>query len=257
MRILLPPSEGKTPPAAGPPVDLAGFGVPVPGRDTVLDALVSLCRAEPERAVSLLKLSKGQAAEVTRDAALPTAPAAPAGQVYSGVLFDAFGLAALPEPARTVAAESVWIFSGLWGVVRPDDLIPAYRCPGTATLPGLGDERPMSVTRFWRDRLAAVLDPLVADELVVDLRSYTYVAMWRPRRAVAIRVLHEREVAGERVRTVVSHFNKATKGRLAARLVTEGVVCRDVAELTVALKDLGYRVERHPSGALDIIVEEL
>ena len=256
MQILLPPSEGKTPPDEGPPVDPAGFAVDVSGRDEVLNALVKLCIDAPDSAATTLKLGKSQADLVAVNAALPTAPTAPAATVYTGVMFDALGLSRLPDAARRRADRSLLIFSGLWGVVRPDDAIPSYRCSAGVKLPDLSSKGTTTVARFWASRLTSALNDLVDDGFVIDLRSSAYAAMWRPAASVAIRVLHERQVDGELVRSVVSHFNKATKGRLAATLLTENVQCKNSDELATALKDLGYRVETH-GDVIDVVVSEL
>jgi hypothetical protein len=55
---------------------------------------------------------------------------------------------------------------------------------------------------------------------------------------------------------VVSHFNKATKGRIVRGLLTAGGLPRTVAGLAAALRDLKYTVEEAP-GRLDVIVTEL
>jgi hypothetical protein len=72
-----------------------------------------------------------------------------------------------------------------------------------------------------------------------------------------IRVLHE--VGGRR--TVVSHFNKATKGRILRTLLEDGANPRTPARLAEALRDLGWTVEVKDGakGAvqLDVVVSEL
>jgi hypothetical protein len=87
--------------------------------------------------------------------------------------------------------------------------------------------------------------------------------MWAPSGAVAtVRVLHERLVNGVPTRTVVSHFNKATKGRLLRALLEDGAEPRTPAELAEALRDLKYTVEaaapaKGKAWALDVVVSEL
>jgi len=65
-------------------------------------------------------------------------------------------------------------------------------------------------------------------------------------------VLHE--VAG--TRKVVSHFNKATKGRIVRSLLESGAAPRTPARLAEALRDLGWTVELS-DGQLDVVVAEL
>lgn len=84
-------------------------------------------------------------------------------------------------------------------------------------LPGVG-----SLAAYWRSHLRPVLD-VEASGVVVDCRSSTYVAAWRPRgdvaeRTVAVRVL--RDDAGRR--RVVSHMAKHTRGLVARHLVERG-----------------------------------
>src|ERR1700761_3059102 len=103
MLILLPPSEGKTAPKTGPPVDLEALayaGELTESRRKLLDALAALAELPPARAVSMLAVSKGQAGEVAVDAELRSAPAAPAAAIYTGVLYDRLRLPELPKRAR-------------------------------------------------------------------------------------------------------------------------------------------------------------
>lgn len=265
MLILLPPSEGKTAPDGAGPLEPDTLSLPAlaPARRRVLTALQALCRQpDSEAAREVLGLSPGQAGEVARNARLDEAPAAPAAQVYSGVLYDALGLRTLPAPAVALARRTLLIFSGLWGVLRTEDRIPAYRCSIGTRLPGIG-----ALTGHWRTALRPVLPSLAGSGLLLDLRSAAYAGMWAPtgelaERTATVRVLHERTEHGVLRRTVVSHFNKATKGRLVRTLLSTDSVPESPAELAVALRDLGYRVETQPerSGGprrLDIVVSAL
>jgi uncharacterized protein len=97
------------------------------------------------------------------------------------------------------------------------------------------------------------------------LRSGAYASLWVPgANAVAVRVLHERESGGVVRRSVVSHFNKATKGRLARALLESGQQPGQPDEFGDLARALGYTVEprptasgQHPPVALDIVVSEL
>ena len=258
VRILLPPSEGKRAPGTGRPVEpvrLLGPGLLEP-RTEVMTALARLCSGNTDEALRVLKLGARLRDEVTGNATVAEAPAAAAGSVYTGVLYEALGLAELPSRIRDMAHERLVIFSGLWGVVRTDDRIPAYRCPIGVNLPELGGER-TTLAAFWRPWLAAELPRLFGSEFLLDLRSGAYAAMWQPTGAHAtVRVVHERTVDGQVRRSVVSHFNKATKGRITADLLRNDVRCGSAAELAEALRDLKYRVERDGS-RLDVVVTQV
>ncbi|HEX5770777.1 MAG TPA: peroxide stress protein YaaA, partial [Nocardioidaceae bacterium] len=205
----------------------------------------------------VLGLGKTQTDEVLRNAALRTAPTARADEVYSGVLYEALDLPTLEAAARRRATSRVAIASALFGLVRPGDRIPAYRLSGSVSLPGIGP-----VSTFWGSHLDQAVQEAAGRRLVVDLRSSTYASFWRPdsetaRRVVTVRVLHE--VNG--TRKVVSHFNKATKGRLVRSLLEDGGNPATPKRFAEQLRDLGWQVEVGPQGKhgiqLDVVVAEL
>ncbi|MFC0715051.1 YaaA family protein [Cellulomonas biazotea] len=233
MLVLLPPSEGKTSPARGPVLDLDALSSPglTPLRRKVLDALVETS-GRPD-AADVLGVGASLGDEVARNVRLHEVPTAPARRVYSGVLYAAAGLDRLTPAARRRAQESVRVVSGLWGVVTPEDPIPAYRLSMGTDLPGVGALAPA-----WRSALAAELDDAADGRLVVDCRSAAYLAAWHPPRSsdwVAVRVL--REVDG--VRSVVSHHAKHTRGVLTRHLLTRRArPPRDAAGLAAAAGEL-------------------
>ncbi|MEY9871144.1 cytoplasmic iron level regulating protein YaaA (DUF328/UPF0246 family) [Streptacidiphilus sp. MAP12-33] len=264
MLVLLPPSEGKAASGEGPGLDLGSLVLPglTETREAVLDALVALSRGDETVALDVLGLSEGLRGELARNAELRTAPALPAAELYTGVLYDNLGLADLAPDARARAEESLVVFSGLWGVVRITDRIPPYRCSGGVKLPPLG-----GLGAHWRGPMAAAMPELAGDGLVLDLRSSAYGALWKPTgeiasRTATVRVLHERVVNGVAKRSVVSHFNKATKGRLLRGLLESGAQPGSPAELVEALRDAKFTVEAAaPTAgkpwALDVVVAEL
>ncbi|MEV1046775.1 peroxide stress protein YaaA [Streptomyces sp. NPDC049916] len=265
MLVLLPPSEGKAASGRGAPLKPESLSLPglAPARSAVLDELVELCQADEEKAREVLGLSVGLRGEVAKNAELRTAGARPAGELYTGVLYDALDLASLPPAARRRAVKSLLVFSGLWGAVRIDDRIPPYRCSGSVKLPGLG-----ALGAYWRTPMAAVMPEAAGDGLVLDLRSSAYTAAWKPKgevaeRTASVRVLHSQVVGGVEKRSVVSHFNKATKGRLVRDLLLADARPKDPARLVEALRDLGYTVEAQaPARAgrpwsLDVVVTEI
>lgn len=259
MLILLPPSEGKTAPRRGKPLDLLTLGFPslTDAREQVLDALVDLCEGDLDKATATLDVPKSQLDLIGRNARLRTAPTARADQIYAGVLYDALDVPTLSSGAKRRAGSRLAITSSLFGLVSPADRIPAYRLSGDAVLPGVG-----SVAGLWREHLGTAATDALGDGLLVDLRSSMYAAFWRPpaglaKRVATVRVLHE--VAGRK--QVVSHFNKATKGRIVRALVDNGANPRTPTKLAAVLRDLGWTVysggPTKNGTPLDVVVTEL
>lgn len=268
MLVLLPPSEGKAIGGSGPAADPDALSLPelAPPRRRVLSGLVDLCEGDAnqvEKARAVLGLSPGLRGEVARNAALRDAPALPAGELYTGVLYDALDLATLSPAARERARSRLLIFSGLWGAVGVADRIAPYRCAAGVKLPGLG-----GLGAFWRSAMAEALPAAAGDGLVLDLRSSAYAAMWKPKgeladRTATVQVWQVKQVDGVEQRSVVSHFNKATKGRLVRSLLEADADPATPQELSRTLAELGHRVECTPPAKdgrpwqLDVLVTEV
>ncbi|TQL67867.1 hypothetical protein FB381_1755 [Nocardioides albertanoniae] len=258
MLILLPPSEGKTAPSRGSSLSVDSLSLPVlnPARTKVLDALVELCQTRPEEAVDILGIPKTQPELVALNARLHEAPTARADRIYTGVLYDALSPATLSPAAKRRATSRVMVTSSVFGLVGLADRIPAYRLSGDTTLPGIG-----GIQAHWRNHLEPGMTEALGDGMLVDLRSGTYAAFWRPdtsaARTATVRVLHEHNGT----RKVVSHFNKATKGRLVRALLESGANPRNPTKLADAFRDLGWTVEQgaptKKGTQLDVIVTEI
>lgn len=222
MRILLPPSEGKATPEQGVPVD---FG--------------SLAFAEELR-------EQREALVDAFDPTLRKALAAPAAEIYTGILYQRMQLPDLPAAARRRAAKRVLIASALWGFVRLEDQIPAYRLPPSTKIDGIGP-----LAAWWRQALAAAL-PDEPGETIIDMRSGAYAAAWKPKRATLLPVRAFREEKG--VRRVVSHMAKAVRGDVARALFLAGREPRSPEEMASVAADAGFEVELTPT-SLDVIVD--
>ena len=237
MIVLLPPSETKRSGGDGPPLRLDDLGTPelTPLRTELVADLVGLAE-DPDACRRALSISGGQDAEIARNAALRTSPTMPALDRYTGVLYDALDIDSLRGAAAARARARLAVGSALFGLLRADDRIPAYRLSATSKLPG----RPGLAAR-WRPMLEPVLADLADRELVVDLRSGAYVGLGRLADAVRVDVVTEHP---DGRRSVVTHFNKAHKGRLARALVTADSEPGNAAAVAKVAGRAGMRVER-------------
>lgn len=251
MLLLLPPSEGKTEPSGGDPVDLdsLAFADSLGGaRRTLISALEGLVSEDRDDAVRMLGISPGQAGDVDRDAELATAPAGPAIDVYSGVLYDRLDYATMSAGAKKRARSDLLIASALWGVLRPADRIPWYRCAMKAKLPGVG-----GLAAHWRPLLVEAFESAGIDRegsLVVDFRSGAYSAAWKPKAAELVSVRAFTETDG--IRKPVSHMAKAVRGEVARIALEAGERSPDAAALAGLVESSGRKVELS-DGFLDVI----
>ena len=242
MLVLLPPSETKAYGESGPPLDLSSLSFPslTRPRGALLADVVRLAKKETAAFQAALQVSSRD--EVLKNRDLKKAPTLPALELYTGIVYDNLSYATLRAPARRRADQSLVVASALFGLLRPTDRVPSYRLSGQTVLPGLGGLAPR-----WRP----VLEPVLRDEpFVVDLRSGAYASLARVPHACEVRVL--REHAGKR--SVVSHDNKWTKGKLARLLCEHGATSPDeVAHLGQGVAD---SVEVH-GGRVDLVLHGL
>lgn len=215
MITLLPPSEGKTEPADGLPLDLSCLLHPSLSdlRVGVLDALARLCAGDTETALKVLGLTKGQQNVLSRNQSLRTVPCDKAFRVYTGVLYSQIGFETLTSAQLDRLTECVWITSALFGFIGFADVIPAYRLSGDARLPGIG-----ALSAYWRSQLTILLSS--TSGYVLDMRSGIYVKLAPvdvsfAERTIVPRILQKMPIGPPKL---ITHFNKATKGRIVRAL---------------------------------------
>jgi cytoplasmic iron level regulating protein YaaA (DUF328/UPF0246 family) len=235
--VLLPPSETKRAGGDGPALDLGSLSWPELSalRGDLVGELVELA-ADPPACRTGLSISPAQDAEIARNAALRSSPTLPALRRYTGVLYDALDIESVRGADAERARRRLAVGSALFGLLRADDLIPAYRMSASAKLPG----RPALAAR-WRPLTEPILAELARRELVVDLRSGAYIGLGRIDAAVRVDVVTE---DSDGRRTVVSHFNKAHKGRLARALAVTRAEPADAGAVATVARRAGMRVER-------------
>ncbi|WP_108667048.1 peroxide stress protein YaaA [Euzebya rosea] len=205
-------------------------------------------RKSPDEVARLMSISDDLAAlnvqryqdftvPFTRDNARP-AVLAFTGDVYMGM--DPRGR--FGERDYTEAQKTVRILSGLYGVLRPLDLMQAYRLEmGTKLTTDRGD----TLYDFWGGEITDVLNADLAEspgpEAVVNLASNEYFgAVDTDRlegRLISPRFLDEGKDGSYRI---VSFFAKRARGEMAAWLVTNRVrSMKAIQEFDVA----GYRYD--------------
>ncbi|MEI7886698.1 MAG: peroxide stress protein YaaA [Actinomycetes bacterium] len=219
--ILLPPSEGKAAGGAGPAWCANNMAVPLEttrgldARTVVMKALSAAMARNAAQRGKLLGV-KGAALQSATEAnrSLLLATTLPAIDRYTGVLYEAIEIGSLAAAAQRRMDRSVLIFSGLWGLLTPRDLIPDYKLKMGASLPRLG-----KLSTWWRPLLSPQLAAHAQGRRVWNLLPIEHNAAWTaPPQVPQISVkFFERRQDGSLV--AVSHWNKFLKGALVRHLL--------------------------------------
>ena len=247
MRILLPPSAGKTTKESTNHLQLEKLWqeehLTQTRRQLIDDVQNTALLAD---AAQIFKLGPKNAHEISQNLEIYDAPALAAWQLYDGVLYEAAkfaqifsygacaqdgqgqgqgnqpqgsgqGQADQSQGLQRQLEELTLVFSALFGPVRLTDLITPHRLSGSVKLPGQG-----SVASIWSKALKELLTQQLSGHVVVDLRSAEYGAMYRPTRGsdcllLNIGVAKVNPATGKR--SVVSHWAKHTRGLLAGALL--------------------------------------
>lgn len=237
MRILLPPSAGKTTKETTNHLQLEKLWQAehlTQTRRQLIDNVQNTALLAD--AAQIFKLGPKNAHEISQNLEIYDAPALAAWQLYDGVLYEAakfeqiFSYGACAQDGQGQGQgnqpqgsgqgqleELTLVFSALFGPVRLTDLITPHRLSGSVKLPGQG-----SVASIWSKALKELLTQQLSGHVVVDLRSAEYGAMYRPTRGsdcllLNIAVAKVNPATGKR--SVVSHWAKHTRGLLAGALL--------------------------------------
>lgn len=244
MRILLPPSAGKTTKESTNHLQLEKLWQAehlTQTRRQLIDDVQNIALLVD--AAQIFKLGPKNAHEISQNLEVYDAPALAAWQLYDGVLYEAAKFAQIfssgdssqgsqsqggqgqggqgqgnqPQGGQGQLEELTLVFSALFGPVRLTDLITPHRLSGSVKLPGQG-----SVASIWSKALKELLTQQLSGHVVVDLRSAEYGAMYRQTRGsdcllLNIGVAKVNPATGKR--SVVSHWAKHTRGLLAGALL--------------------------------------
>jgi cytoplasmic iron level regulating protein YaaA (DUF328/UPF0246 family) len=242
--IVLPPSETKRDGGSGDPLDFAALSHPrLTAKRRALARRVARLARTPDEMMARLKLGQKLAFEVERNRTLATAPTMAAMDRYTGVLYEALDAPSLDADARAFAEAHVRIHSALFGLLGAGDPIPAYRLSSNARL----DEPTLKAS--WA---GAVSKEFAAHrgELVLDLRSESYVALGPIPATTPSYFLRVVTTGDDGVRRALNHFNKKGKGALARAIVENGADFADVDELIAWGRASAHRLSLAPNGEL-------
>jgi cytoplasmic iron level regulating protein YaaA (DUF328/UPF0246 family) len=96
-----------------------------------------------------------------------------AGFAFSGEVYRGLDLASLNSEELEIASKNLRILSGMYGILKPSDLIYPYRLEmGTRFSP---IEEQKNLYEFWKDKIVKMLEKeLEKEEVIVNLASNEY-----------------------------------------------------------------------------------
>lgn len=220
------------------------------GAALLADHMATKSPAEIGQLMSISDELAGLNAERFREFSLPFEPGrerpavlAFAGDVYAGMEAKTFG-----ERDFTEAQKTLRILSGLYGILRPLDLIAPYRLEmGTRVTTTAGD----TLYAFWRDRVTALLAEDLAESpgppVLLNLASTEYFGVVDTK-ALGAKVISPRFLDAPQSDPtqlkVISFSAKRARGAMASWLVRERIRSpRKLREFT----GLGYAFDAERS----------
>lgn len=249
MFILLPPSETKGFGTNVHKLKLANlsFSELTENRTRLTEQLINLSKS-PQKALKVLGISQKQISEVESNSQIFLAKTAPAIEIYSGVLFDAFDYPTLSKASKQRADQSVLITSSLFGLLKLQDAIVHYRLSGDCNLPKVN-----GLANLWQkptDRAISAANP----DFIVDLRSGTYAKFWKPAgdfvsKTAVIKIMTRVGKGSNSKKIAISHNNKHAKGLITRDLVSMRSLPKNAEQLAEKLAALNWDCElNNPHG---------
>ena len=165
------------------------------------------------------------------------------GDVYTGL--DAYSL---KENDMQYAQQSLRILSGLYGVLKPLDLMQAYRLEmGTS----LKNERGTNLYQFWGDIIVnKINETLDEGELLVNLASNEYFKAVNKKKVAAPLITPNFLDEKNGKFKVISFYAKKARGQMARYMIENQI--EDVAGLR-KFRVGGYRYNKAESTATDLV----
>lgn len=160
--------------------------------------------------------------------------AKPAGLAFKGDVYTGLEAESFTAQEWEFANHQIRMLSGLYGLLRPNDLMQAYRLEmGTR----LENKRGKHLYDFWGDRITKVLNEDLAtaeDDLVLNLASQEYFKSVKADQLNGrLLTAHFKELKGDKLRVVAFNAKRA-RGRMAHLITKEGITTAEpLKELVV------------------------
>ena len=124
-------------------------------------------------------------------------PCAPAIERYTGVVYEHINWSTLSEKAKVYMDKHIYIFSGLFGLLTPNTLIPDYKLKMNV----------LSLQHHWNPILT---EALKTEKMIIDLLPQVHRKAYTPNKKNVIPV--DFLIINKGKKSAAGHFGKAVKG---------------------------------------------
>jgi len=195
MKILIPPSEGK---AKIKSLDILFKDTDFKFSKYTQQIVDLLCLIENEDLTSVYGTSQEKAIMFHRqNQDIFNSKCVPAIERYTGVVYDHIDWSSLSKKSQEYMKQHIIIFSGLFGLLAPDTLIPDYKLKMNV----------LSLKNLWKPIISESLE---GEDIIFDLLPQVHRKAYTPtKNTIQIDFL----VKKQGKTSAAGHFGKAVKGQ--------------------------------------------
>lgn len=172
----------------------------------------------------------------------------PAIQRYNGVMFNAIDYINMNENKKKNFEESVIFIDGMFGLLKPLDLIPEYKLKITSKFLDI------NITKFWQEKLKSILSGEFKEKLVVDILPESHKKVITKNEDYNIISIKFCEVKENKLINV-GHDSKKLKGEIVNYLVEKENITREY--IKEFKHTMGYKFSEKYSNYKELIFLKL
>jgi len=139
---------------------------------------------------------------------------------FDGVMFKAINYTSLNEKQKENFNKKILFIDGLFGLLKPKDLIPNYKLPIDAKL------NQLNLCKFWKTELEKIFLNLFENSIVIDLLPRSHKKVLTIPNSCEYYTISFAELKNNKLKQV-GHFSKLLKGELIIYLINQTKITKD------------------------------
>ena len=145
---------------------------------------------------------------------------------FTGDAYSRLAVTRYNQQQLAFSQTHITILSGLYGLLRPLDLMQAYRLEMKTKL---ADTWGANLYQFWGDKIGKLIHRRLAEHqnpIIINLASAEYLKVIKPRNKLAIITINFKEIKNTKARTVAI-FAKRARGLMADYIIKNQIDHQD------------------------------